>query len=140
MGHLAAARERNGTMKALGGGWVYPVAAKTGNYTLVATDCGTLFTNRGAGGSVTFTLPVTSASLTGFWAEFATVAAQAIVVASNPTDNLIVHADATADTLTTAGTIGQHIRVICDGTGWIVESNPSAASAATAVTAVTIAT
>lgn len=126
--------------KALGGGWAKPVEAKTTAYTVVAGDCGKLFTNRGAVGSVTFTLPTSSTQLAGWWAEFATVAAQAIVIASAPADTLIVHADATADTVTTAATIGQHFTVVCDGTGMLVVSDPSAASAATAVTAVTIAT
>lgn len=125
---------------ALGGGWKQPVEAKTTAYTVVAGDCGKLFTNRGAVGSVTFTLPVTSSQLNGWWAEFYTVAAQAIVIATNPADTLIVHADATADSVTTAATIGQHFRVICDGTGFALISNPSAAGAATAVTAITIAT
>ena len=114
--------------------------AKTSAYSLTYQDCGKLFTNRGAGGSVTFTLPKGSAALAGFWAEFATVAAQAIVIATDPTDTLIVHADATADSVTTAATIGQHFKAIYDGTGWFLVSNPSAAPTATAVTAVTIAT
>lgn len=126
--------------KALGGGWAVPVESKATSYTVVAGDCGKLFTNRAASGSITFTLPVTSSILNGWWCEFATVSANAIVIASNPTDTLIVHADATADTVTTAATIGQHFRVVCDGTGFFVISNPSAASAATAVTAVTLAT
>lgn len=124
----------------IGGNWAQPVAAKTASYTVVAGDCGKLFTNRGAAGSVTFTLPTSATQLAGWWCEFATVAAQAIVLASAPADTLIVHADATADSVTTAATIGQHFKVICDGTGMLVVSNPSAASAATAVTAVTLAT
>lgn len=127
-------------IKAIGSGWGQPVQAKTGNYTLTYRDCGQLFTNRGAAGTVTFTLPPGNAALAGFWAEFATVAAQAIVIATSPTDTLIVHADATADSVTTAATIGQHFKAIYDGTGWFLVSNPSAASTATAVTAVTIAT
>lgn len=122
------------------GGWGQPVEAKTASYSVLASDCGKLFTNRGAAGSVTFTLPKSATELNGWWCEFATVAAQAIVIASDPVDTLIVHADATADTVTTAATIGQHFKVVCDGTGMLVISNPSAASAATAVTAVTIAT
>ncbi len=122
------------------GHFVTPVVAKTANYTVKFADGGTLFTNRGAAGTITFTLPLTSGAGNGFWVEFATAAAQAIVITSDPIDTLIVHADATADSVTTAATIGQHFRVINDGTGWLVRSMPSAASAATAVTAVTIAT
>ena len=119
------------------GGFLVPCVAKTANYTVLHTDTGTLFTNRGAGGSVTFTLPTPGTEANGLVYEFETVAAQAIVVSL--TSKLNVHANATATSVTTATTIGQHIRVICDGTTWLVESNPSAASAATAVTAITIA-
>jgi hypothetical protein len=126
-------------IKSLGGAWALPVVAVTGTTrTILASEAGTLFTNRGASAGCTFTLPVTSSLLNGWWCEFATVAAQAITIATSPTDTLIVHADATADSIVTAGTIGQHIRVVCDGTGFIVISNPSAASTATAVTAVTL--
>lgn len=125
-------------IKALYGAWANNVVAKTSAYQVLHSDCGTLFTNRGAGGSVTFTLPASPPA--GWWCEFFTVAAQAIVIASSPVDTLVVHADATADTVTTAATIGQHFRVVADGTGILVISDPSAASAATAVTAVTIAT
>ena len=121
-----------------------PVVAKTASYQLKASDMGKLFTNRGASGTITFTLPVIAAAgkpaLSGWYCEFSTVAAQAIVIASSPADKLVVHADAAADTVTTAATIGQNFKVVCDGTAWIVVSNPSSASAATAVTAVTIAT
>jgi hypothetical protein len=116
------------------------VIAKTGNYTVVPGDEGAFFTNRGAAGTITFTLPTNSTITSGWWAEFYTVAAQSIAVASDPADTLITHADATSDSITTAATIGQHIKVVFDGTGWAVISDPSAATTATAVTAVTIAT
>ena len=122
------------------GHFVTPVVAKTASYTVLFSDGGTLFTNRGAAGTITFTLPLTSGAGNGYRVEFATVAAQAIVIASSPADTLIVHGDATADSVTTAATIGQHFTAICDGTGWLVRSMPSAATTATAVTAVTIAT
>jgi hypothetical protein len=127
-------------IKSVFGGWGRPVEAKTAAYTVTASDCGKIFTNRGAAGSVTFTLPVVSSELNGWWAEFYVVASQAIVLASNPVDTLGVHNDLAADTVTSAGTPGQHFQVFCDGTQMLVVSNPSAASAATAVTAVTIAT
>lgn len=130
--------------KLLFGGWAKVVEAKTANYTVKQRDCGKILTNRGASGTITFTLPKITTSppngLKGFNVEFYTVTANAIVIASDPSDTLIVHADATADTLTTAATIGQHITVVSDGTGWLVISDPSAASTATAVTAVTLAT
>jgi hypothetical protein len=127
-------------MKALFGGWANPIVAKTADYTVLPSDIGTCFTNRGASGTVIFTLPLSGASLKGWWCEFHTCAAQVITVTSNAADTLIVHADLTADTLSTAATIGQHIRVISDGTGMMVIPTPSAADSATAVTAITIAT
>lgn len=122
------------------GMFLQPVEAKTASYTVLPTDGGKLFTNEGAAGSITFTLPSSTATENGWWCEFATVAAQAIVIASSPVDTLIIHGDAAADTVTTAATIGQHFKVVSTGTKMFVVSNPSAASAATAVTAVTIAT
>jgi membrane protein implicated in regulation of membrane protease activity len=114
------------------------VIAKTADYTIDPGDCGAVFTNRGAGGTVIFTLPVTTTVQAGWNCEFYTVAAQILRIASSPTDNLINHADVGGDTFSTAATIGQHIRVIHDGTGWLIISDPSAASAGTAVTAVTL--
>jgi hypothetical protein len=108
--------------------------------TLLLTETGTTFTNRGAGAGTTYTLPPTAAQCKGAWFGFYTQAAQAITVASSPADTLTVHADLTADTIATGAVIGQHLLVWCDGTSWNVISDPSAASAATAVTAVTIAT
>jgi hypothetical protein len=129
--------EKEMPIKNVFGGWGVPVEAKTTAYTVTAADCGKHFSNRAAGGSVTFTLPTPSTEMNGWWCQFSTVAAQAIVLSL--ASKLIVHANATASTVTTAGTIGQNFRVICDGTGYIVQSMPSAASAATAVTALTIA-
>ena len=122
------------------GHYPYDVEAKTGNYTVTHQDFGKIFTNRGAAGTITFTLPLSGAAFKGAWVEFYTAAAQSIAIATNPVDTLVVHADLTADSITTAATIGQHIKCISDGTGWLVISNPSAASTATAVTAVTLAT
>jgi hypothetical protein len=130
--------------KLLFGGWAQPVDAKTAAYSVKERDCGKLFTNRGAGASVTFTLPKITPGLKGFVVEFYVAADQQIVIASSPADTLGVHNDLTADTITIGGASGSRIgnsaRVICDGTSYLVISNPSAASAATAVTAVTIAT
>lgn len=126
---------------ALGGGWSKPVEAKTSAYSVTVQDCGKFFTNEGAVGSVTFTLPIVSSVHKGWNCEFFTAAGQAIVIASSPTDKLLTHNDATSDSVTTAATIGQHFEVISLGaTGYAVVSNPSVATTATAVTAVTIAT
>lgn len=129
-------------IKSTFGHWTVPATAKvTSPVTLTSADFGTLVTNEGAVGSVTYNLPAPAAEFNGAWVEFFTVTAQAMVIGVTGNDKLIVHADVGADTVTTAATIGQHFKVICVGaTGWAVISNPSVASAATAVTAVTIAT
>lgn len=66
----------------------YPrLIAKTAAYTVDPTTvkCGTLFTNKGAVGSVTFTLPQLSGNAggtwDGYWVEFAGEADQTIIVA-----------------------------------------------------------
>ena len=115
------------------------VEAKTSAYTVTDSDFGKLLTNRGASASVTFTLPTATAANSGCWVEFYTCAAQPIVLSPATADTLVVHADLTADTLTTASTIGQHLTTVSDGTGWLVISDPSAATTATAVTAVVLA-
>jgi hypothetical protein len=39
------------------------ISNKTGDYTILSGDSGTIFTNEGASGTVTFTLPIASAGL-----------------------------------------------------------------------------
>lgn len=64
-----------------------PTIAKTASFTvdLNATKPGTRFTNAGAGGSVTITLPTPAtgvASWDGWWCEFYGVADQTIILAA----------------------------------------------------------
>lgn len=108
--------------------------------TVLPSDEGAIFTNRGGSAGITFTLPASTAVPVGWSCRFYTCAAQVLTVASSPADTLVTHADLTSDTIATAATIGQHIEVINDGTGFLVVSDPSAATTATAVTAVVIAT
>lgn len=101
------------------------IAAKTASYQVVAGDIGTLFTNRGASGAVTFTLPAVADVWTGWWCEVFAAAAQNVVVASaGSNDNLTTFNDLTADTITwsTSGEIvGASVRVTWDGTGWLCQ-------------------
>ena len=91
--------------------------AKTGNYTILLRDNGTLFTNAGATGSVTFTLPAIGANLRfGFFA----VAGQNLEVASNEGSNIVTFNNAAASNLTFS-TAGQLI-----GGGLILQSNLAA--------------
>lgn len=99
------------------------VEAKTAAYQMDERDLGKIFTNRGAGGSVTLTLPVVTSLPSGWWVEFFQVADQNLVIASQgSSDNIVGHNDAGLDTITssTAGDlIGTGGRLVWDGTGWL---------------------
>ncbi len=99
------------------------ISAKTANYTIKANDLnGTVFTNRGAAGAVTFTLPDPTAVPVGQFYYFLGVDDQNIVVQTATTDTLLVINDVAADSLamSTAGQkIGGLMMVFCDGTQWV---------------------
>lgn len=105
--------------------------AKTANYTMVspATSLGdasgTLFTNRGAGGAVTFTLPPVALNLNGVCYDFVGFANQTwAVAAAAGTVCTFNNAAATSVTCSTAGAkIGAHIRAWCDGVSWHVNGD-----------------
>ena len=90
------------------------VAAKTAAYTVLASENGTTFTNRGAGGSVTLTLPAPFANA---HYRFINHAAQAFLIAADAVDTFVVYNDATADSLESS-TIGVIREVWSDGTSW----------------------
>lgn len=94
--------------------------AKTAAYTIKAPmdSPGTVFTNRGAGGSVTFTLPAPSAAVKGYWYRFIVIAAQALIVATATADTLIGYNDLDLDSIET-NTVGAQVELFCDGTSWI---------------------
>lgn len=102
----------------------YPrVVAKTTSYTVTAADRGTLFTNQGAAGAVTFTLPTIAR---GLYYSFFVEADQNVIVASAVGDIMVVFNDATADSVAfqTAGEkIGSSVTVFAnaDGTKWLAE-------------------
>jgi hypothetical protein len=98
------------------------VIAKTADYTLTADDGGTIFTTRGAGGNVNFTLPATTGLSSGWNAEFFSVAAGTMTVTAGTADTMVAFNDATADSVafsTASEIIGNGIRVVWDGTGWL---------------------
>lgn len=100
------------------------IEAKTAAYTMTRQDECKIFTNRGASGSVTFTLPVVTDLPVGWEVTvFTCVAAQNVVIASNgSSDNLTTFNDLQADTLTfsTSSEIaGAGVRLVWDGTGWL---------------------
>lgn len=99
------------------------IKAKTAAYDVLATESGSIFTTRGAGSSVTFTLPAVTNLPIGVEYTFYNVAATGMVVASNgSSDNIVTLNDAGADTITcttTSRMIGAAVRVIWDGTAWL---------------------
>lgn len=103
------------------------IEAKTASYTIVPGDIGKLFTNRGASGAVTFTLPVVANLTSGWWCEFFVVANQSFVIASNGSaDDIVTFNDAGADSVTintSAERIGFGARYVWDGTGWLAFHN-----------------
>lgn len=101
------------------------VYAKTADYTVVAADNGKLFTTKGAGGAVNFTLPAPSASLKGFNVGFMSEADQNMTITSGTADTLVCFNDLAADSVavsTAGGKIGAMFEVVLnsDGTKWLV--------------------
>jgi hypothetical protein len=120
------------------------VEAKTADYTLTTSDFGKIFTNRGASGSVTFTLPASSsATPQGATVEVYCVEAQTVIVASATVDTMVVFNDKAADSIswaTSGQIIGNSAVFTYDGTGWLVGLRPATTGAAQTASTVTIAT
>lgn len=99
-----------------------PVSAKTAAYTIKPQDVGTLFTNRGAGGAVTFTLPAIADVASGWWADFFIVADQTVTLTA-PANKLTTFNNATATSAafsTASEKIGGAARVVFDGTTYLL--------------------
>lgn len=103
------------------------IEAKTASYQIVPGDIGKTFTNRGASGAVTFTLPVVADLTAGWWCRFFVVENQSFVIASSGSaDNIVTFNDAGADSVTintSAERIGFGATYIWDGTGWLAFHN-----------------
>lgn len=98
------------------------VEAKTTAYTVTVADGGKIFTNRGASGSVTWTLPTVAAAFTKLEVTVYGVAAQNIVVTTETADQMVVLNDATATSITFSESghiIGNGAKFVCDGTSWL---------------------
>lgn len=98
------------------------VTAKTSNYTLLATDSGTVFTNAGAAGSVSFTLPTAAAGL-----EYTIIAttAQTVVLVADSGHTIRNGGSVTSSSgnFTSDATKGVLLKVIATGTTeWYTES------------------
>ena len=75
------------------------ISAKTAAYAMVPEDIGKLFTNRGASGAVTLTLPPTADIPDGWWCEVFVAANQSVTVAAPTTDTMVAFNDAAADSV-----------------------------------------
>lgn len=96
------------------------VQAKTADYTVKPYESGTLFTNRGASGTVIFTLP--ASPVLGLSYGFYCVANQTLTVASAAGDDMVAINDAAADSVSFATSslkIGGMFELYYDGTGWL---------------------
>jgi hypothetical protein len=101
------------------------VVAKTANFTLDMSQVrsGAVFTNRGAGGAVTMTLPTPSASIRrwrGYTVYLQGVADQNIAIAA-AANKAVCKNNATATSLTASTSsekIGALLRAVWDGTSW----------------------
>jgi len=97
------------------------IQAVTADRTLTNYESGSWFTNRGASGTVIFTLP--ASPKVGIWYTFSVVADQTITVAGAAGELVVAFNNATADSVgfaTASGKIGGAYRVMFDGTSWLV--------------------
>jgi hypothetical protein len=105
-----------------GGRVIFPVVAKTSDYTVLATDMSKIFTTRGAAGAVNFTLPAAAAVEAFDWVMFYNVANQNMTV-TGTAGELIAFNDAAANSValsTASEKIGGAFLCISDGTSWLV--------------------
>lgn len=100
--------------------------AKTADYTVVASDSGTIFHTTGATAAVNFTLPAISAG--PFWFMFICGADQSLTVTSATADTIVTFNDLAADSVafsTSGEKIGGTVEVYCDGTTLFVLGRPA---------------
>lgn len=98
------------------------VSIKTSNYSVLATDDGTYFTNTGASGSITFTQPTAAA---GHNSCYFADTAQPIVVAADSGHTIRNNTSVTAASgnLTSSGTSGAFLCIVAiNSTEWIVKN------------------
>lgn len=97
------------------------VVNKTAAYTIKQANgdaAGTVFTNRGAGGSVTFTLPTPNLQTLGDYYDFRVRADQSLIVAAAAANTLVTPGDVTADNVgfqIANKKVGRGLRVVCLG-------------------------
>lgn len=96
----------------------YPkVRPKTADYTVLATESGSIFTTTGATAAVNFTLPAIS---TGPWIFYFLAGADVnMTVTAETADTMVTFNDLAADSVafsTASEIIGGGVMVVCDGT------------------------
>ncbi len=92
----------------LNGGIDLPITAKTANYTVTAGDAGTIFTNTGATGPVTFVFPEAS-TVIGQPYRFLVTAAYTMSVDVDDADRIRPTCNAVGDQIQSAGTVGNNL-------------------------------
>lgn len=107
------------------GGQVYD---KTAAYTLTAADTGKTFGNRGASGSITFTLPAPTAGLVFFFVQSAT---QNIVITA--TGGAKINNGSANGSLTVATSAPGLVMLAADGTGWVTNQVASVSATDTSL-------
>jgi hypothetical protein len=95
------------------------VVDKATSYTLLWSDDKTTFTNNGAGGSITFTLPSLASVPTGYRVTFCTRFSQAIVIDPNGTDRIWTLTNAAGDSITSSGGTDRIITLESAGGVWM---------------------
>jgi len=100
-------------------GYFPRATAKTASYTVKASECGSLFTNAGATGAVTFTLPAKEDGLC-YW--FLVAADYDVVIAADAINTVVTfNNNSTADSVefsTSSQKIGGMVFAYSDGTYW----------------------
>jgi hypothetical protein len=97
------------------------VVAKTASYTCKIEESGTVFTNRGAGGAVTFTLPTIADSAGVVFYFMNCVLAQDLTI-SAPSANMVAFNNITATSIafsTASQRAGGGAMLVCDGVKWL---------------------
>lgn len=122
----SATRDKNGVLTF--GKPIAPVAieAKTADYTILPTDGGKLFTNRGDTDAITFTLPLLSSVPAGWSCDFFIVESFNFAISAEATtdhDTIVTFNDKGADSIIfsqASEIIGNAVHALSDGTGWLL--------------------
>lgn len=103
-------------MSTLNGRAIRNVAVKTAAYTVTTTDNGTVFTNEGATGAITVSLP---AATVGLFYDFVVKAAQELRIDPNGTETIALPTGVqqAAGKYISADADGEFIRIVCVKTG-----------------------